>query len=634
MAGVSERDHLIDGPRDPARPWAPSAFGRLARAHALSVTGDAMFTTALAGLVFFSVTQLDQARWQVAAALLFTIVPFSLAAPFIGPLIDRSRGGRKWMIVALCALRALVCLALVWERENQLALYPLFTLLLVFAQGYILARGALVPTTVRSDAELVKANSKLAAISGLAAIAGGATAIAVMWVPAQLGLTVGPSAALFLAAVVYTGAALEAGQLPGVRVAAAPPDEAEVAELHAPGIQAAATALSVVRVVVGFTTFLLAFHFKDLEPTDPWGSKIGLVGCVVLAQVGFLLGSFVAIRMRRVVAEEQIIVGALAVIGGAGILTSLMGELAGAGLLAFAVGLASNSAKQSFDALVQRDAPDANRGRAFARFETRFQLWWVAGALVPVAVTLPTALGCLLVGLAGVGGAVWLVVIRRRLGHAARRAPAAAEPTLVEPRPISRSFLRRRQPLAAGPVDVALLPDEPTAEQVADPTLVDPRPGGDPDATIEVPAVDAGAGSRPRPDLTVTRSRSGAAEPPAPWPAPPPPAPEPASGELDGELAGGGTPWRGSLGPAPGTAPHPAVTPPIRRIDRPGPLPDDDLAAPSEVAWFHRPANAGDGGDGGDGHDAGTARDAGAWAPRRLHPLPWDEPPGDPDADR
>ena len=39
-----------------------------------------------------------------------------------------------------------------------------------------------------------------------------------------------------------------------------------------------------------------------------------------------------------------------------------------AALLSFGVGLASNAAKQAFDALVQRDAPDANRGRAFARF--------------------------------------------------------------------------------------------------------------------------------------------------------------------------------------------------------------------------------------------------------------------------
>jgi hypothetical protein len=40
----------------------------------------------------------------------------------------------------------------------------------------------------------------------------------------------------------------------------------------------------------------------------------------------------------------------------------------------------------AFDSLLQRDAPDAVRGRSFARFETRFQVTWVVGALIPVAI--------------------------------------------------------------------------------------------------------------------------------------------------------------------------------------------------------------------------------------------------------
>jgi hypothetical protein len=40
----------------------------------------------------------------------------------------------------------------------------------------------------------------------------------------------------------------------------------------------------------------------------------------------------------------------------------------------------------AFDSLLQRDAPDAVRGRSFARFETRFQITWVVGALIPVAI--------------------------------------------------------------------------------------------------------------------------------------------------------------------------------------------------------------------------------------------------------
>jgi drug/metabolite transporter (DMT)-like permease len=60
----------------------------------------------------------------------------------------------------------------------------------------------------------------------------------------------------------------------------------------------------------------------------------------------------------------------------------------------------------AFDSLVQRDAPEAARGRTFARFETRFQLAWVGGAVIPAAIPhLPGRLGFLLlaVGLAFFG---------------------------------------------------------------------------------------------------------------------------------------------------------------------------------------------------------------------------------------
>ena len=88
------------------------------------------------------------------------------------------------MIFALCLARAAVCFLLVVDRDNQLLMYPQFTLVLVFAQGYVLARGALVPATVSNDAELVEANSKLAAISGVGAICGAAISLTVIpWLP-------------------------------------------------------------------------------------------------------------------------------------------------------------------------------------------------------------------------------------------------------------------------------------------------------------------------------------------------------------------------------------------------------------------------------------------------------------------
>ena len=53
-------------------------------------------------------------------------------------------------------------------------------------------------------------------------------------------------------------------------------------------------------------------------------------------------------------------------------------------LLNVVVSFASAIGRLGFDSIVQRDAPDANQGRAFAQFETRFQFGWVAAGVVVV----------------------------------------------------------------------------------------------------------------------------------------------------------------------------------------------------------------------------------------------------------
>ena len=45
-----------------------------------------------------------QAQWKVGLYLLLTFAPFAVAAPLIGPVIDRLKGGRRWMIIGSLAL--------------------------------------------------------------------------------------------------------------------------------------------------------------------------------------------------------------------------------------------------------------------------------------------------------------------------------------------------------------------------------------------------------------------------------------------------------------------------------------------------------------------------------------------------
>src|SRR5699024_3252762 len=113
-----------------------------------------------------------------ALALALTMVPFTVLAPIIGPTLDRIKGGRRWVMVGANALRVIVCLLIVGELDT-LMLYPLAFMVLMLDKAYNLAKSALVPSTVANDEELVRANSMLTRLSGLAG--------AVMAVPGGLG---------------------------------------------------------------------------------------------------------------------------------------------------------------------------------------------------------------------------------------------------------------------------------------------------------------------------------------------------------------------------------------------------------------------------------------------------------------
>ncbi len=399
----------IPGSRDPRRPFATSPFARLARTHALGVAGDALFAIALAGSVFFAL-DFNAARYRVALYLLLTIAPFAVAAPLIGPALDRVRGGRRWVIVGSMVARAILCF-LVIRHLNSILFYPEAFLMLVLGKAYTISKSAVVPTTVRSDRELVEANSKLTVLSAIAVV------VAVL--PGGLLFKLGgPGWTLALALVAFAAATAMALQLPPAKVALEPPGEIERMELRSAAIFLASVAMGAVRGIVGFLVFMLAFDFKN-QGAPAW--HLGVAAAA--AQLGFFLGAVAAPRLRKLADEEQILASSLVVTGIGGLLCAFIGGVPAAALLPMIVGAASSAAKQAFDAIIQRDAPDANRGRSFARFETRFQLYWVIGALVPIVVPIPARLGFVLVGLTAAGAVVWYVVglWRVRRGHVSPR---------------------------------------------------------------------------------------------------------------------------------------------------------------------------------------------------------------------
>ena len=194
------------------------------------------------------------------------------------------------------------------------------------------------------------------------------------------------------------------------------------------------------RGIVGFLSFMLAFAIK--ENGALW--ELGLVA--VSAQVGFFCGAVAAPRVRKLATEEHIIAGALVITAVVGVVTAV----GRAGWPAppcsrMTVGATGSAAKQAFDSIVQRDAPDANRGRSFARFETRFQLVWVIGALIPIIVPIPADLGFAVIAVVAVAA-----VVTYQLGTRGIRQGKVPVKRQVWRR---RRADRRRRPVSARALD-------------------------------------------------------------------------------------------------------------------------------------------------------------------------------------
>jgi hypothetical protein len=334
------------------------------------VAGDVFVTVSLAGSLFFSVDP-GAARWRVVLYLIFTMLPFAVVAPVIGPWLDRTRGGRRLMIGLAMAGRALICLLMARYIQNPL-IYPLAFGALVLSKGQSVAKSSLVPAVIDNRDEFVLANSRLAIIS----VVGGAIAAPFA---AAIFAAVGAVWVLRFGCLVFLLGTVAAFGIPRAKQvgAAETADDREV--LHARSIVVAGSAMALLRGVIGFFTFFAAFALKRSgEPA--WMYGIVIIG----SALGGAFGTIVAPLLRKKFREEWILSGALLVPALPLVLAAR--EYSASALVGAAAAVAAAAAcgRVAFDSLLQRDGAEAARGRAFARFETRFQIVWVAGGLLAV----------------------------------------------------------------------------------------------------------------------------------------------------------------------------------------------------------------------------------------------------------
>src|SRR5207245_6677830 len=211
---------------------------------------------------------------------------------------------------------------------------------LVLSKSYLVTKGALVPGSVAAGSGLVEANARLAllgVVAGFVAVGPGVLLLK----------TAGSPWVLRLAAVVFLLGAGAALRLPRSGPPA-PRTPDEVAELHGASVVLSASAMAVLRGVVGFLSFLVAFGFRRGHAPSWW---FGVVLAASLA--GSFLGALLAPRLRRAVVEERILLGSLLGVSAASLVAARVGGRPAIAVLAAVVGMGASAAKLGLDAIVQ-----------------------------------------------------------------------------------------------------------------------------------------------------------------------------------------------------------------------------------------------------------------------------------------
>jgi len=394
-----------------------SGLARLVELHFVNICGDAALTVSLAGTIFAIPT--DEARAQVAQFLVLTMAPFALLAPFIGPLLDRFRHGRRWAIGTTLALRAFLC----WVLATAVAtdspwLFPAALGCLVSSKAYGVTRSAAIPRLLPSGFTLVNANSRiaLAGVAGMAVGGGLAGAVA----------RIGPEWSLRLAFVIYVVGTVLAIRLPSRVDSAAGEEDIEdtvdILPVRAPDpaaspsarrperaisrvgdrlrarvlalpatVRAALVSAMGGRLLTGFLTLFMAFLMRE-HPIPGYSGTLVLALVVGAAGLGNALGTVVGNALRRL-PPDRIVAAAFLLIVAAALATAIAYSLWTLLVLGLAAGLCSQVIKLSTDAIIQRDVAENVRTQTFAWSETVLQIAWVLGGGIGIALPLVPQLG-------------------------------------------------------------------------------------------------------------------------------------------------------------------------------------------------------------------------------------------------
>jgi Major Facilitator Superfamily len=464
-----------------------TGLDRVIELTAAGAAADAFVAVALAGTLFFS-TSVDQARGRIALTLLITMAPFAVLAPFIGPMLDRVRDGRRYIMIGTLLARGLLCwgMAGAVQHSDTVTLLPAAFGVLVLQKAYGVTRSSVTPRVLPAKITLVSANARISLAALIASTVGVGVAGAISILAG--GGTTGATWVLRVGTLVYLAAIALGIRLPtrvdqqdtqpdvadGAEAAGAEAGGATIPQAAAPGgagpsaARSAAGPAAAGPAAAGRSAAGAPSAAAAAPRRAGWAATLRSVGPIVgeamrgnaalRAFSGYMI-FFLAFLLRTVHfpgVSDKFALGAMIAAAGAGgfigtgigallkartphlilfallctstVITAACAAFFGlwaALVVALVAAFGQVLAKLALDSIVQREVPEEIRSSTLAASETIHQLAWVAGGLAGLAMSITdSGVAGLAVPAAGLAVTTALLVASRRRRILAARVAA------------------------------------------------------------------------------------------------------------------------------------------------------------------------------------------------------------------
>jgi hypothetical protein len=394
---------------------------RLLDLHAISCAGDTLITIGLAGTIFFNVP-VGEARDRVALYLLVTMVPFSLLAPVVGPVLDRFRHGRRVALAATFLGRAILAW-IIADNLSDIWLFPAAVGILALSRAYGIGRSAVVPRLLPPGMGLSQAGARASVWGTLA----GAVIAPIGLLTTYLFNSAWP---LKIASIVLLAGIVVSFRLPPKADSDAPEVPPKIfrapwRRTDGPPVLSGALLLNTLfssaglRALYGFLLLFLAFAVRSNDIPHGLGGLTVSSATVQLGLIGAALGlgTFLStaigtgLRLRR---PAWVQVWCLSAVAVAGIAMGVHFTFATIVAFCLTAAVASGLAKLAVDATIQDRVPDTVRASAFAHSETLLMLAWVIGGAIGL-IPLNGRIGLSLAAFLILAAAVRAFLVARRL---------------------------------------------------------------------------------------------------------------------------------------------------------------------------------------------------------------------------